>query len=66
MALASSTYSAGYPVSAVNDNQRSGAGWGGGGGWKDATSGAFPDWVQISFNGTKSIDRLGSSLRWAL
>jgi Big-like domain-containing protein/subtilase family protein/F5/8 type C domain-containing protein len=54
---ASSAY-AGYPVSALNDNQRSGAGWGNGGGWSDATAGAFPDWAQINFNGTKSIDRV--------
>jgi thermitase len=54
---ASSAY-AGYPVAALNDNQRSGAGWGNGGGWNDATAGAFPDWVQINFNGTKSTDRV--------
>ena len=58
MASASSTYSAGYPVSAVNNNERTGAGWAYGGGWNDATSGVFPDWVQINFNGSKTIDRV--------
>jgi hypothetical protein len=57
-ASASSTYSAAYPVSAVNNNIRSGAGWGAGGGWNDATAGAVPDWVQITFNGQKTIDHV--------
>jgi chitodextrinase len=55
---ASSTLSGGYPVTAINDNERSGANWGSGGGWADATPGTFPDWVQINFNGTKTIDRV--------
>ena len=35
-----------------------GAGWGNGGGWADGTSNAYPDWVQIIFNGTKTIDHV--------
>ena len=58
IASASSSYSAAYPVSAVNDNVRSGAGWGAGGGWNDGTPGSFPDWVQINFNGQKTIDHV--------
>jgi hypothetical protein len=58
VASASSIYSAAYPVSAVNDNRRSGTIWGNGGGWNDATVNAFPDWVQITFNGSKSISRV--------
>jgi len=58
VASASSTYSAAYPVSAVNNNIRSGAGWGAGGGWNDATAGTVPDWVQITFNGQKTIDHV--------
>jgi hypothetical protein len=57
VASASSTNGPGFPASAVNDNRRSGANWGAGGGWNDATSGVFPDWVQINFNGVKTIDR---------
>ena len=41
----------------VIDNKRSGAGWGAGGGWNDATPGAFPDWIQVNFKGVKTIDR---------
>jgi|KBSSwiStaDraftv2_1062776.scaffolds.fasta_scaffold00786_15 hypothetical protein len=58
VASASSTFSAGYPVAAVNNGDRTGAGWGAGGGWNDATAGIFPDLVQIVFNGQKTIDHV--------
>ena len=58
VASASSTYGSAYPVSALNNNVRSGAGWGAGGGWNDGTAGSFPDWVQITFNGQKTIDHV--------
>ena len=47
-----------YPVSAINNNERAGTGWNNGGGWADGTPGTFPDWVQITFNGSKTIDRV--------
>ncbi len=55
VATASSTYSSAYPAAAVNNGDRKGSLWGQGGGWNDASSGAFPDWVQVAFNGSKSI-----------
>jgi hypothetical protein len=58
VASASSTYSSAYPIGAINDGARSGAGWGSGGGWNDATLGSFPDWVQVNFNGQKTIDHI--------
>jgi hypothetical protein len=58
VALASSVFSAQFPVAASNNNERKGAGWGNGGGWNDATANAFPDWVEIDFNGNKTIDRV--------
>jgi len=59
VATASSTLRAVNAVGYVNDNRRSGAGWStGGGGWADGTKGAFPDWVQIAFNGQKTIDHV--------
>ena len=58
VASASSVYSASYPVAAINDNDRRGAAWGAGGGWNDATANKFPDWVEIDFNGSKTIDRV--------
>jgi hypothetical protein len=58
VASVSSEYG-GYPASAVIDGDRKGTSWGyGGGGWNDATANAFPDWTQIAFNGTKSINRV--------
>lgn len=58
VATASSTYSAGYPASAVNNGVRTAANWGSGGGWNDATESAYPDWVQINFNGPKTISEI--------
>jgi len=58
VASASSTYNASYSVAAVNNGDRTGAGWGAGGGWRDATAGVFPDYVQIVFNGWKTIDHV--------
>ena len=57
VATASSTNGPGFLPSTVIDDRRTGAGWGAGGGWNDATAAAFPDWIEIDFNGTKSIDR---------
>lgn len=48
-----------WPTMSVIDNNISGAGWGQGfGGWNDATNGAFPDWVEVRFNGAKTIDEI--------
>ena len=62
-ATASSTYStsySNYPASAVINGDRRGAGWGTleGGGWNDVTYNTYPDWVQIDFNGAKTIDEI--------
>jgi hypothetical protein len=56
VASASSTYSSYYPVAAVNDNNRKGAG--SGGFWKDATSRVWPDWVQLAFPGSRTISKV--------
>lgn len=58
VASASTTYSNNYPVQAINNGDRTGANWGAGGGWNDATNAAYPDWVQIDFNGVKSISEI--------
>jgi hypothetical protein len=58
VALASSVFSPQFPVAAINNNERKGAGWGNGGGWNDATANAFPDWIEIDFNGSKTINRV--------
>lgn len=58
VAAASSRYSAAYGPSGANDGETAGVAWGRGGGWNDATGGAWPDWLQVTFDGTKTIDRV--------
>ncbi len=58
VASASSTFGPAYPLSAINDGDRRGANWASGGGWADATVDTFPDWVQITFTSTQTIDRV--------
>lgn len=59
VASASTTYPSGsYPAAAINNDERAGRSWGSGGGWNDDSANAFPDWVQINFNGSKTIDRV--------
>ena len=48
----------GYPSSAVNDGDRRGAPYGGGGTWSDGTGNLFPDWIQIDFAGAKTIEKI--------
>src|SRR5207302_6079360 len=58
VATASSSYNANYPVAAVNDGDRTGANWGAGGGWNDATANSYPDWVQIDFSSSETINEI--------
>jgi hypothetical protein len=58
VASASSTYSSSFPVSAIINNIRTGANWGVSGGWNDNTPNTWPDWAQINFNGSKTINRV--------
>ncbi len=58
VAAASSVFGGGFVVSAVNNGDRKGQGWGSGGGWLDANRNNFPDWVQITFNGVKTISEI--------
>jgi subtilisin family serine protease len=58
VASASSTYSGNYPASGANNGDRRGLNWGAGGGWNDGTPNASPDWIEIDFNGSKSIDEV--------
>jgi hypothetical protein len=58
VASASSVHSAGYPVEAINNGDRTGIGWASGGGWNDATRSVYPDWVQINLNGTKTLSQI--------
>jgi hypothetical protein len=47
-----------YPASAVNNGDRKGLNWGAGGVWRDGSWNTWPDWVQINFNGQKTISAI--------
>jgi hypothetical protein len=49
VASASSTYNVNFPTTAVTNGDRTGTGWGSGGGWNDNTMYAYPDWLQVNF-----------------
>ncbi|MET0623106.1 MAG: discoidin domain-containing protein [Pyrinomonadaceae bacterium] len=57
-ASASSTANANFPASAVIDGDRTGYQWGAGGGWNDATRGAFPDSLTVTLARPYSIGRV--------
>ncbi|HEY0170769.1 MAG TPA: SBBP repeat-containing protein, partial [Pyrinomonadaceae bacterium] len=48
-----------FSPAGVIDGDRKGLNWEHGGGWRDATNNAFPDWVQVDFGGAKSISEVG-------
>ena len=58
IASASSTFSTAYPIAAINNGDRAGLNWGNGGGWNCATADAYPDSVQVEFNGSKTIEEI--------
>ena len=59
VASASSTFGSGsYPVSAIINGDRAGRRLGMGGVWKDGTQSVYPDWVEIDFNGSQTIDHV--------
>lgn len=58
VASASSILGPGFPASGANDGDEKGTNWGSGGGWADATSGSFPDWLTIDFSGSKTISEI--------
>ncbi|HEX8284060.1 MAG TPA: SBBP repeat-containing protein, partial [Pyrinomonadaceae bacterium] len=47
-----------FSPAGVNNGDRKGLNWEHGGGWRDATNNAFPDWVQLDFAGARSISRV--------
>jgi hypothetical protein len=49
---------AAFPVASVIDGDRKGMQWGNKGGWNDGTPGTYPDWVEIEFKGSPTIDEI--------
>src|SRR6185312_14596797 len=59
VASASSQLSASFPASGTINGDRKGLSWENGGGWRDAEPrNSFPDWLQVEFNGSKTIDEV--------
>jgi beta-lactamase superfamily II metal-dependent hydrolase len=56
--MASSSYNRAYPPEGAINGDRSGLSWEGGGGWNDSTEDAYPDWLEVDFNGTKTIQEI--------
>ncbi|MET0624408.1 MAG: Ig-like domain-containing protein [Pyrinomonadaceae bacterium] len=48
-----------FPVSSVVNGDRKGLNWEHGGGWRDATASVYPDWVEVSFAGSRKVDEIG-------
>jgi len=49
---------ANYPASGAINGDRRGLSWGAGGGWNDGTANTVPDWIEVDFNGSKTIDEI--------
>ena len=58
-ATASSTYSLSYQASSTINGDRKGLNWGANGGWHDVPpDNTFPDWLQVDFEGNKTISEI--------
>src|SRR5687767_1270770 len=55
---ASSSYGSGYGPSALINGDRRGLNYGSGGVWHDSTNRSYPDWVEIAFAGSRSINQV--------
>ena len=56
--VASSTYGANFSAAGAFDGDRKGLNWGSGGGWNDGTNNVYPDSLEVTFNGSKSITEI--------
>jgi Zn-dependent metalloprotease len=58
-ASASSEYvNGGYPASSAIDGEHKGLNWGNNGGWNDSSRDTYPDWLEIAFDGTKTLTQI--------
>ena len=48
-----------FSAAGVINGDRRGLNWEHGGGWRDATNNAFPDWVEVQFAGARKVDEIG-------
>ena len=57
-ATASSFYNANFLPGTTINGDRIGRRFGSGGGWRDKTPGSFPDWLDVAFSGSRTIDEV--------
>ena len=57
MACQAGPSSASFLPSSANNGDRTGAPWGNNGGWADGTTGAWPDWIQVTFAAFEQIEQ---------
>ncbi|MBX3297465.1 MAG: discoidin domain-containing protein [Acidobacteria bacterium] len=55
---ASSEHSTAFSRWAAINGDRTGGSWGNAGGWNDGTLNSYPDWLQVEFAETKTIDEI--------
>jgi RHS repeat-associated protein len=57
-AAASTRLDEGRAASGAINGDRAGRNWGNGGGWHDSSPDAFPDWLEVSFAGSRTVDEV--------
>ena len=57
-ASSSSDYSAGYSPGGAINGDRKGLNWSNGGLWNDGTPDTYPDWLQVDFAASRTIDEI--------
>ncbi len=57
-ARASSYVGEGYAPSGAIDGDRRGLAWGNGGGWNDGNANVFPDWLEVDFASSQTINEV--------
>ncbi|HET9665307.1 MAG TPA: Ig-like domain-containing protein, partial [Desertimonas sp.] len=58
VATVSSAFDANHGASGVINGDRKGLNWGSNGGWNDGTANTWPDWLEVEFNGSQTIDEI--------
>ncbi len=51
-------YTGGFPASSAIDGEHKGLNWGNNGGWNDGTRDAYPDSLEVTLNGSKTLSEI--------
>src|SRR6185295_16667031 len=58
LVTASTSFNSSFSPNGAINGDRKGVGWGSGGGWNDLTENTYPDWLEVDFNDTKTIQEI--------